>query len=130
MSSSTAAGSVIYAKDVALVSAFYAAIAGFDVAHEEADHVVLETPAFQLVVLAIPQAIASSIDIASPPVRRAETPIKLVFFVPSIGAAREAAARLGGELNPPEQEWRFQRCVVCDGHDPEGNVLQFREKTD
>lgn len=128
MSSQAMAGAVIYAKNISLVSKFYAGTIGFDVAHTEADHVVLESPAFQLVVLAIPPTIASSIEIASPPARRAETPIKLVFFVPDIAAAREAAARLGGQLNPPGQEWRFQQSTVCDGRDPEGNVLQLRER--
>lgn len=130
MSSQAMAGAVIYAKNISLVSKFYAGTIGFDVAHTEADHVVLESPVFQLAILAIPPAIASSIDIANPPARRAETPIKLVFFVPDIAAAREAAAKLGGQLNPPGQEWRFRQSNVCDGHDPEGNVLQLRENAD
>lgn len=127
MSSQAKAGAVIYAKDISRVSEFYAGAIGFEVAHAETDHVVLESAAFQLVVLAIPHAIASSINLANPPARRTETPIKLVFHVSSITATRAAAARLGGQLNPPEQEWHFQQSTVCDGHDPEGNVLQIRE---
>jgi hypothetical protein len=30
-------------------------------------------------------------------------------------------------LNPTDKEWRFQGFKVCDGLDPEGNVIQFRE---
>lgn len=127
MSSQAKAGAVIYAKDFSRVSAFYAGVVGFEVAHSEHDHVVLESPAFQLVVLSIPPAIASSIEIARPPVVRTETPIKPVFFVMSISASREAASRLGGQLNPPERQWMFQQTTVCDGHDPEGNVFQLRE---
>ena len=95
--------------------------------HAEADHFVLESRALQLVVVAIPERIAASIELAVPPIRRFDTPIKLVFTVADLGAARAAAKSLGGELNPPDNEWQFQGFRVCDGHDPEGNVVQFRE---
>ena len=122
------AGAVVYAKDLARVSAFYADVLRFELAHSEADHIVLESPAFQLVIVAIPVHIAESIDVAEPPVPRTDTPIKLVFPVPSIEAARAAAASRGGELNPTEREWQFHGFRICDGHDPEGNVVQFRER--
>jgi hypothetical protein len=32
-----------------------------------------------------------------------------------------------GAVNPPDQEWSFNGITVCDGLDPEGNVVQFRE---
>jgi predicted enzyme related to lactoylglutathione lyase len=127
MSNQPKVGAVIFAKNIRRVSEFYAGVLGFEIAHSEADHVVLESQAFQLVVHSIPEAIASSIKIESPPVTRTETPIKLVFFVPSLATSREVAAKLGGELNSPEREWRFQQSIVCDGHDPEGTVLQLRQ---
>jgi predicted enzyme related to lactoylglutathione lyase len=126
MPSEPTAGAVLYVRSLADVSQFYAGLLGLDVVESEADHVVLESPSFQLVVLA--SRSASSVEIASPPVRRTGTPVKLVFVVPSIAAARATAANLGGELNPPEREWRFQHFVVCDGRDPEGNVFQLRER--
>jgi hypothetical protein len=52
--------------------------------------------------------------------------VKLVFVVSSLAAVREVAPALGGQLNPAEREWEFQTYMVCDGHDPEGNVVQFR----
>jgi predicted enzyme related to lactoylglutathione lyase len=128
MSDQPGAGAIVYAKDLARVSAFYAGVPGFHVAHSEPDHVVLESPALQLVIVAIPEHIAESIAVADPPVLRTDTPIKLVFQVASIEAVRAAAASRGGELDPPESEWQFQGFRVCDGHDPEGNVVQFRER--
>jgi catechol 2,3-dioxygenase-like lactoylglutathione lyase family enzyme len=128
MSDQPDTGAIVYAKDLARVGAFYAGVPGFRVAHSEPDHVVLESPALQLVIVAIPEHIAESIAVADPPVRRTDTPIKLVFPVPSIEAVRAAAASRGGELDPPEREWQFQGFRVCDGHDPEGNVVQFRER--
>ena len=127
MSNQQKAGAVIFARNLSRVSEFYAGVLGLTVLHSETDHVVLGSPTFQLVIVSIPQDIASSIEIANPPVRRTRTPIKLVFFVPSIAASRGVAAKFGGELNPPEQEWHFRQSKVCDGHDPEGNVLQLRE---
>jgi hypothetical protein len=118
---------VLYAKNVGRVSAFYADLAALMLVHSSDDHVVLESPVFQLVIVAIPAPLAASIDIASPPIRREDAPVKLVFPVQSIQVARERAAALGGELNPIEREWEFQGQRVCDGHDPEGNVVQFRE---
>jgi predicted enzyme related to lactoylglutathione lyase len=130
MSDHEKAGAVLYAKDVPRVSAFYAGVAGMAVTHTEADHVVLESAALQLVVVAIPAAIAATIEIAQPAQRRTDTPIKLAFSVSSLDAAREAAPRLGGALNPVEREWIYQQHRVCDGHDPEGNVVQFRVHAD
>ena len=121
------AGAVLYAIDIARMSAFYVEAAGLGVTHREVDNVVVESPSLRLVIVAIPPALAASIAIATPPIRRIETPIKLVFPVASLSAARVAAARLGGELNPVEREWQYLGEMVCDGHDPEGNVTQFRE---
>ena len=121
------AGAVLYAKDIAKVGHFYADVAGLRLAHEEQDHLVLESDTFQLVVVAIPSKRAASIHIAEPPQRRENTAIKLVFPVSSLVAARQAAQLRGGELNAPSREWLFQGSRVCDGHDPEGNVVQFRE---
>ena len=122
------AGAVLYAKNLELVKEFYQAVLSLNVEHAENDHVVLTSPAFQLVILKAPERIASSIEIESPPRRRIETPIKLVFEIPSISAARAIAHLHGGELFPPAQEWNFQGYRVCDGQDPEGNVVQFRQR--
>jgi predicted enzyme related to lactoylglutathione lyase len=119
---------VIYAKHLAGMQAFYEAVTGLALTHAAADHVVLESPAFELVLVAMPAAIADTIHIASPPERRSETPIKLVFATDSIARVREQAAALGGALNPPDREWSWQGHITCDGHDPEGNVLQFRQR--
>ncbi len=120
-------GAVVYAKNVARVSAFYAAVAGLNVAHTEPDYVVLEAPGFQLVVVAVPARIAASLHLTDPPQRRENNAIKLVLAVPSIGDARMASAALGGQVDSPEREWEFLGIRTCDGHDPEGNVVQFRQ---
>jgi predicted enzyme related to lactoylglutathione lyase len=121
------AGAIVYAKDIHRLARFYAAVADLEVMHEVDDHIVLESEALELVIVAIPVATAARIAITTPPQRRENTAVKLVFPVPSIADAREAARANGGELNPPAKEWKFQGLRVCDGCDPEGNVIQLRE---
>jgi predicted enzyme related to lactoylglutathione lyase len=121
------AGAAIYAKDILRVSRFYEQVTGLAISHEESGYIVLGSNAFQLVVVSIPPHIAGQIHIASPPERREDSAIKLVFIVPSIASARAVASELGGVIDGADREWKFQNAVVCDGHDPEGNVLQLRE---
>ena len=120
-------GAVVYVIDVARLTAFYATVVGLSITSSEPDHAILESGSFQLVIHAIPAKIAASIEIACPPIPREDTPIKLVFLVPSIAAARKVATAHGGQVDPTEREWSFQTYRVCDGHDPEGNVIQLRE---
>ena len=127
--SQPAAGAIVYAKDIVRVSRFYAEVAGLEIVHEVADHVVLESDAVELVIVQIPPAIAERIVIATPPERRENTAVKLVFWVADLARARADAHSAGGELNPADKEWTFQGTRVCDGHDPEGNVVQLRQLT-
>lgn len=122
------AGAVLYAKSIDRVRPFYEQCCGLKLVHSQADHVVLESQAFQLVIVAIPAAIADSITIANPPLRREDTPIKLFFPVGNIDAVRELAAGLDGEIYPHDREWSFEGRRICDGQDPEGNVVQLREQ--
>jgi catechol 2,3-dioxygenase-like lactoylglutathione lyase family enzyme len=121
------AGAVIYAKDVDRLVSFYSAVLELRAVDRHDDYTVLEAPGLQLVFLHTPPHIASTIVISVPPQRRANAAMKLVFFVPSIAKVRASAGECGGALNPTDKEWLFQGHKVCDGLDPEGNVIQFRE---
>jgi hypothetical protein len=119
---------VIYAKDISRVSEFYAAVLEVGDVLREEDYVVLETPECQIVVLAIPEPMAADIAITIPPSRRVETPLKFGFPVDSIARSRDVAGGVGGQIDSADHEWQFHDDRVCDGHDPEGNVLQLRER--
>ncbi|MCZ0733100.1 VOC family protein [Phreatobacter sp. AB_2022a] len=119
-------GAVLYAKDMPRLAEFYAAVTGLPIQAINDGHAALGSGAHQLAIVKIPQRIASSITIETPPVRREGTPIKLVFSVANIAAARTSAAERGGAVNPAEREWTFEGATVCDGHDPEGNMFQLR----
>ncbi|MEP7301741.1 MAG: VOC family protein [Caldimonas sp.] len=120
-------GAVIFAKDVGTLARFYSELLSMAVVHSARDHVVLEVPGCQLVVHAIPARVANTIEITAPPALRTQTPIKLFFRVASLADARARAASLGGGLSPADKEWEARGFRACDGHDPEGNVLQLRQ---
>jgi catechol 2,3-dioxygenase-like lactoylglutathione lyase family enzyme len=127
MSNSFGAGAVIYTADIDRLVVFYVTVLGFREAERKPDHVVLETDAFQLVLLRAEGAVAPTGLGAGPSPRRSGAAIKLVFLVSSIAVARAAAPDVGGRVNAPRHEWRFDAHRVCDGVDPDGNVIQLRE---
>lgn len=119
-------GAVIYAKDMLRIAEFYKNVAELIIFDTNKTHIKLEKESFQLVVLQVSERISESIEINEPPLRRENTPIKLVFFVESIRKIRQIIMSFGGELNGTDREWEFDGCIVCDGQDPEGNVFQLR----
>lgn len=119
-------GAVVYAKDLTKVAAFYTALLDRSSLGDET-YRLFDTAGFQLVVHQIPANIAEQIRLEEPVERREESAVKLVFPVASIDEARRLASVFGGVIDPVENEWRFQSVKVCDGHDPEGNVIQLRE---
>ncbi len=120
-------GAVLFAKDLPRLAKFYEGLLSMTIVVAEIDHIVLESDVFRLVLHAIPKQIAKSITITSPPTRRTDIPVKLMFPVPSIADARTKAAALGGKLNPKSKEWEARGFRACDGNDPGGNIVQFRE---
>ncbi|WOH65360.1 VOC family protein [Bradyrhizobium sp. BWA-3-5] len=92
-------GAVLYAKDLHRLVQFYTAVAGLDVQKIERAYAVLGREPSQLVIVRIPKRIAAAIQITTPPKRREDTPIKLVFAAEDIAIARSRAAELGGTMN-------------------------------
>lgn len=116
---------VVFAADVRRVSTFYREVASMDVLIEEEDHTVMEVEGLQLVVHRLrgePPVSPAAIRV------REDSYIKLCLPVASIAAARTLAAANGGAIKPPEHEWEARDFRACDGHDPEGNVMQVRER--
>lgn len=118
-------GVVLFTSDVLRMTEFYRELAAMNVLHADADHTVLEVAGFELVIHAIrgewAEASAGAIEV------REGAAMKLCLPVANIAAARERAEALGGRIHPPEREWDAREFRACDGHDPDGNVLQVRE---
>jgi len=120
------AGVVLYAKDLARLSSFYEHVLGLVVDEEGDGHRVLVGSEIELALVAIPAELAARIEIADPPARREGTPIKVAFAVADLATARALAPGWGGSVDGVDAEWTFRGRVVCDGQDPEGNVVQLR----
>ncbi|MFN8059061.1 MAG: VOC family protein [Vicinamibacterales bacterium] len=118
---------VLFVKDVPRMARFYGDVMGLAIVEADGATATLRAGEFHLVLHAIPPAIADTIVLTSPPELRADVPVKLAFPVASLVRARGAAAALGGGLSPEHTEWRSAGGRICDGFDPEGNVVQFRE---
>lgn len=120
-------GAVLFAKNLDRVATFYSVVLGLTEANRADDHILLESPGFQLVVHRLSGEGAAAGSFTTPPPRRATAAFKPVFFVSSISRIREVAEAYGGTMEPVDQEWSFNGVTVCDALDPEGNVIQFRE---
>lgn len=125
--SASRTGAVLFANKLDQVAAFYAKVLGLREANRDDDHILLESPGFQLVVHRIPEHAATGIEVSEPPDRRASAAFKPVFFVQSLATVRAVAKAHGGRMEPRTKEWFFDGIAVCDALDPEGNVVQFRE---
>ena len=122
-------GAVLFAEDMLSMQQFYQEVLKLDIEEAQNDHLILSSPAIQLVIHAIPQHLRSTISQENPPRHRVEAAIKLIFEVGNIAQARSIAPNYGGEVLSSEHEWTFQGFVVCDGNDPEGNIVQLRQRS-
>jgi predicted enzyme related to lactoylglutathione lyase len=119
---------VVFAKNKRRVSAFYRATLGLTAQEEAPSHDLLVGPGIEVVIHAIPRRYAAEIRISRPPQVREDTPVKPAFVVPELEAVRVAAGATGGGLKPAEGAWEFRGTRVLDGWDPEGNVVQFKQR--
>ncbi|NBY59178.1 MAG: hypothetical protein EBQ52_03255 [Synechococcaceae bacterium LLD_019] len=125
MSGPARTGVLFYAKNLALVSAFYEQVLGAKLVHSDEEHRVLQSPDVQLIIHAIPQQYASSIVIDVPPVPRDEQAIKPFFTVGSLEQAEALAEQLGGKVCGTI--WPGPGMKVRNVCDPEGNIVHLRE---
>jgi hypothetical protein len=117
----------LYAKSLARLAEFYAAL-GLTVDESvPGDYVVLTGAQMELSIVQIPEHIASQIQLSSPPQARESTPLKLVFVVSSIDETLAATRVLGGREKSGSKRWQFRGHAIQDAVDPEGNVYQLRE---
>jgi ribosomal protein S18 acetylase RimI-like enzyme len=120
-------GLVVFAKDTQRVSLFYQHTLGLQVVAADRHHQLLRGAQHELVIHAIPAAVAKGITIAEPPEPRDETPLKPSFVVASLADVRAAAQATGGYLKPYAGAWHIRGYQVLDGWDPEGNIVQFKQ---
>ena len=121
-------GVVIYVKDLDRMRAFYETCFGMRRLEVEGKGLaVLDGPGMELSLVVVPEAVAATIELTTPPHPRDGTPIKLSFEVSSIPGVAQLVTEAGGWIEPGERHWRFREWRHVDCLDPEGNVLQLRE---
>ncbi len=112
------AETMLYVKDFDSMLAFYAAVVGTD--PEPTGHpgewARFVTDGGALSLHRIPDHVAATFEIATPPEPRDDTPIKLIFASGEPAADAECLAALGGTVI--ERPWGG-----IDVLDPEGNVI-------
>jgi hypothetical protein len=116
---------VLFVADVPRLAGFYRALGGLSLLHEDAEHVVLAMEGMELVIHALRDESGSPRSVVTV---REDAYWKLCLPVESIAGARAVAVGLGGLIGPVSGEWQARDFRACDGHDPEGNVLQVRER--
>lgn len=120
------AGALLYALNLPEVSAFYREVLGMQLLHGAPTHHVIENEDLQLVLHAIPPAIAAGITLEKPPAPREEAALKFFFTVQSLAEAEASILRLGG--GAVHGEWPGPGFRIRHFFDPEGNIFQLREK--
>lgn len=118
---------VLYVRDLGRMVEFYSAL-GLTVDEAQiGDYAVLTESQCELVIVQVPKDRTERIEITTPPQAREETPIKLVFVVPSIDYTLHKTGALGGRMKDGSKRWHFRGHAIQDAIDPEGNVYQLRE---
>ena len=119
---------VIYAKNLQPMAAFYRRTLALSVVEDSDACVVIGDGLVEIVLVRIPDRIAATIEWTSPPVLREETPIKASFVVDDLDRVAAEAAATGGGVRTIDSAWVWRGQRHLDGYDPEGNVVQFRQR--
>ncbi|HWU87655.1 MAG TPA: VOC family protein [Kofleriaceae bacterium] len=114
------AQTILFVADVPRMQAFYGGLLGLPLLDASPSFVRLDAGGSALALHAIPPGIAG--PIATPPVARDDTVLKLAFHVDDLDAARRSLRDAGVIMREPR---RFGDVAFCDGLDPEGNVFQI-----
>ncbi|WP_328358336.1 VOC family protein [Mycobacterium sp. NBC_00419] len=115
---------VLYVVDLPRMVAFYHHALGLTLSRSDDRGADVAVAGSTLHLLRVPAEVAAEIVIADPPVRREETPIKLVVPVDDLADARRRIVEHGGVVDPPDFEWTWANTIRVDAVDPEGNVVQ------
>jgi extradiol dioxygenase family protein len=113
---------MLYVKDLELMRGFYADLLGVQPAHSTDAWVSFDAGGTRFALHAIPADIAVNIEIADPPTPRETVPVKLIFEVKDVEAARRRLESLG--IQTLRRSWQ-RAGEACDLVDPEGNIVQM-----
>jgi hypothetical protein len=87
---------------------FYQQCFGLQSPSTAEDYCVLESGAWTLSLVVVPDDIAATIHVSEAPRRWDDAPVKLAFDVPDIDDFRSIVAGLGGKVDPMNTQWDFR----------------------
>jgi predicted enzyme related to lactoylglutathione lyase len=123
-----AASAVLYVKHLDSMRAFYERCFAMSPQQAGKRFCVLASSDWELSLVRIADHLAAAIVIATPPLRRADSPIKLAFDVADLDQVGALVVAAGGQIDPADAKWKFRGRLHLDCLDPEGNVLQLRQR--
>jgi predicted enzyme related to lactoylglutathione lyase len=115
---------VVFSVDVSRLARFYELVLDVRRQGEYSGDVRLVGGGEEILIHAVPAAVAESVSISTPPAPRQDAPIKPVFDVGSLDAALEVVAAAGGVATATT--FTFEGLTRHDVLDPDGNVIQLR----
>ena len=117
-------GALLFVKDLARMRRFYSDLLGTPPANQDwtDSWAAFDNGSVRFALHGIPADIAADIEIASPPVPREASPVKLIFEVEDVEAMRTRLETLGAQTI--RRAWQ-ETGVACDVIDPEGNIFQI-----
>jgi predicted enzyme related to lactoylglutathione lyase len=115
---------IVFSVDVRRLADFYEAVLGVTPTNEGSGDIRLRSDGEEVLIHSIPERIAKTISIQSPPEAREGSPIKPAFDVDSLQAALEVVERNGGVVTG--RTFSMNGLTRHDVLDPDGNVIQLR----
>lgn len=117
-------GAILYVKDLKRMCNFYSDLLGAKPTNQNWTDVwaTFDHGALRFALHAVPAELAANIKIASPPIPREGSPVKLIFEVEDVEAIRTRLEALG--IQTTRRAWQ-KPGAACDAVDPEGNIVQI-----
>ncbi len=119
---------VIYAQDLTRVAEFYRRTLSRPVVEQDERFILVGDATVEVAVVQMPEALVAANALATPPRLREETPLKPSFLVDDLDRVAAAAVATGGGTKSLTAAWLWRGQLHLDGHDPEGNPVQFRAR--
>jgi hypothetical protein len=115
---------VVFSIDVPRLAAFYEAVLHVTPTYEHSGDIRLLSDQEEVLIHAIPESIAKTIEIRVPPEPREGAAIKPVFEIGSLEAALDHVRAKGGVVTG--RSFNINGVIRHDVLDPDGNVIQLR----
>jgi predicted enzyme related to lactoylglutathione lyase len=120
-------GQVLYAVHPDQLATFYSSLFEMERSEIDATSFSLVRPGMEFHVVKIPESIARTLTLSTPPAPRENTPLKFSIEVPDVDQVATEAQTLGGV--PRGEPWNWNSRRLQDIVDLEGNIFQVFERS-